>query len=64
MDIVAGEEKLKSADPRLQNAVEEFNSTLTHFSHGVGFRTFEIGSQTLDEVLGNSLRVVQSAYTF
>jgi len=47
MDIIVGEERLKSADTRLQTAVEEFNITLAHFSHGVGFRT-------LNEVLGIS----------
>lgn len=56
MDLVAGDETLTSADTRLRKAVEEFNSTLAHFSHGVGFQTFAIGSQTLDAVHGNALQ--------
>ena len=52
MTIIAGDDALTSVDTRLGNAVQEFNSTLSHFSSGVGFRTFEIGSQALDVVQG------------
>jgi len=50
--IFSGEEALISVEVRLRNAVEEYNSTLAHFSHGVGFRSFGLVSQTLDAVQG------------
>jgi len=54
MDVIAGDKALTSVDTRLKNAVEEFNSTLAHFSHDIGFRTFELGSETLDVVHGRT----------
>jgi hypothetical protein len=39
---VAGDENFSTIESTLKNAVDEFNLTLTHFGHGVGFRTFEI----------------------
>jgi hypothetical protein len=61
MTIIAGDDALTSVDTRLGNAVQEFNSTLSHFSSGVGFRTFEIGSQTLEAVQGIAFPDLESA---
>ena len=52
MNIVVGDEALTSVEVQLGKAVEEFNSTLSHFTSCVVFQTFEIGSQTLDAVQG------------
>ena len=59
MDLVVGDEVLTSADVRLGKAIEEFNSTLSHFCSSVGFRTFEIVSQTLNAVQGNAFGSMQ-----
>ena len=52
MTVMFGDEDLTSVENNLGKAVQEFNSTLWHYTSVVGFRTFEIGSQTLDVVQG------------
>ena len=40
--VVVGDDALTAVEVSLRDTVEEFNSTLAHFGHGVGFRTYEI----------------------
>src|SRR5438876_1223052 len=58
--VIVGDETLIAVEARLANAIAEFNSTLSHFSHGVGFQAFEIGSQTLEAVQGKLTSVQES----
>jgi hypothetical protein len=52
MTVILGDETLTSVENDVEKAVREFNSTLLNYASVVGFRTFEIGSQALDEVQG------------
>ena len=40
--VVMGDDALTVVEVGLRDAVDEFNSTLSHFGHGIGFRTYEI----------------------
>jgi hypothetical protein len=43
----AGEKDFESAETALKNAVDEFNSSIMQFGHGVGFKVFDLLQGTL-----------------
>lgn len=38
---MSGDDECQSVEIDLRDAVDEFNSTLSHFGHSVGFKIFE-----------------------
>src|SRR5436305_12562270 len=50
MTVIAGNEVLSAAEDNLAKAVIGFNSTLSHFTSGVVFQSYRVGSETLAEV--------------
>ena len=49
--LVKGTERFDAVDMALRTAVEEFNTTLSHFGHSVGFRTFEVVEGTAQSLI-------------
>jgi hypothetical protein len=40
--LVKGSAAFTSAESALRAAVDEFNQTLSHYGHGIGFRTLQV----------------------
>ena len=40
--FLVGEREYKTVDSDLKAAVDEFNSAVVHFGHGVGFKVFDL----------------------
>jgi len=43
-----GDDECTDADSELQNAVNDFNFALLNFTSQVGFRTFQVATQSLE----------------
>jgi hypothetical protein len=61
--LLKGDENCTLVDADLSVAVEEFNCTLSHLGHGIGIRTFELGTRTLEVVEGNA-HFVYAAFSY
>jgi hypothetical protein len=56
--IVKGDHQIEEVDSALAESIQEFNSALSTFGHSVGFRTYQVASQSL-EVGTRTLEMVQ-----
>jgi hypothetical protein len=57
MTFFRGDQEREYSGRNLENAVLEFNSALSHFGHGVGFKTFKC-VQGIATILGPVLLVL------
>jgi hypothetical protein len=46
--FLKGDEECENVDIEVRDSVAEFNSALVSFASSIGFRTFEVGTLTLD----------------
>jgi len=63
-NIIRGEEHFRSVEGNLKDAVDEFTSALTHFTHGVildvGLQTLKVVKDTHKDVQGTTRGPVYS----